>query len=763
MGNVVHPFRSTETSRQLADAMVLNASAGVRLGLDLRARLGVIRRRFAIFISTLVACLLLGAVITIRAPRVYRAVATLHIDVNTPEMLSGVKEFYDIGASYWASKEYYETQYQVMQSRPVADRVVQALGLGNDILLAAVRALPPADWQEKMAHDGVGPVGSSLRAKLHLLGLEGANREGLLALLPDFDAARAIAGRIRVNPVHHSRLVNISIEDTDAQVAALLANAVADAYIETNLDQKLDATRSAVTWLMAQSLELKVKLEASEAALHSFRKQNSILSVSLQEHQTIIAQTLAQLSQQLSLARAQGFTLRARARHAAAQKPSDTWTDEAESAYLSKVRATHFDLQQEEDDLRGNYTPAHPKLASMQQRLVHVEGALSSEVARLNQRLQAQYAQNRETQAALEGEMERVKIEAQELNAKEIEYVRLKRDYDTHLGLYDLVLKREKEASISQMLKLNNVRKLEAAVAPRRPIRPNVQLNVASALMLGFFFSVALACLVDHLDNHVKSQDQVEQMIGLPFFGIVPRIKGLSDAALEKRDLYILHNPRSVVAECWKAIRTNLVFIAPDRPLRTLLVCSHGPREGKSTTAINLAVTMAMLGSRTLLVDADMRRPRLHKTFGLSNDRGLSNLIVGETTVARAVGASGIERLDVLPCGPLPPNPAELLHTERFGALLESLSKTYDRIIFDSPPVGAVSDALVLSSFVEGVVLVLHAGRSSWQNALRTRMRFETVNRPILGVVLNNIDLDRYSGREYYYYMESEPVQVRHA
>lgn len=763
MGNVVHPFRTAEASRELADAMVLNASGGVRLGLDLRARLGVIRRRFAIFISTLLACLLLGVVLTARAPRVYRAAATLHIDVNTPEMLQGVKEFYDTGASYWASKEYYETQYQVMQSRPVADKVVQRLGLQPDRLMAEVQALAPANWEAAVAGDSVGEVGTGLRAKLQMLGLQGLSRPALLASLPEMDAARTIASRIKVSPVHHSRLVNLSTEDTDPRIAALLANAVADAYIDTNLDQKLDATRSAVTWLASQSQELKGKLEASEAALQTFRQDNSILSVSLQEHQSIIAQTLAQLSQELARSRAEGFALRARARQAAAQKAAGKLLDDGESSYLSKVRATHFELRQEEDDLRANYTPAHPKLASMQQRISHVENTLNDEVTRLYQRLQAQVLQSRETQEALEHEIERLKDDAQELNAKEIAYARLRRDYDTHLGLYDLVLKREKEASISQMLKLNNVRKLEAALPPRYPVRPNVQLNMASALMLGLFFSIALVCLIDHLDNRVKSQDQVEQMIGLPFFGIVPRIKGAQESSMEKRDLHIINNPRSVVAECWKAIRTNLVFIAPDRQLRSLLVCSHGPREGKSTTAINLAVTMAMLGSRTLLVDADMRRPRLHKTFGLSNEHGLSSLIVGETTPARAIGSSGIERLDVLPCGPLPPNPGELLHTERFANLLAALGKTYERIIFDSPPVGAVSDALVLGSWVDGVILVLHAGRSSWQNALRTRMRFETVNRPILGVVLNNIDLDRYSGREYYYYMETEPVKARHA
>jgi len=211
-------------------------------------------------------------------------------------------------------------------------------------------------------------------------------------------------------------------------------------------------------------------------------------------------------------------------------------------------------------------------------------------------------------------------------------------------------------------------------------------------------------------------------------------------------------HPRSSVAECCRAIRTNLMFMATERPARRILVTSSGPREGKSTTAINLALTSAESGARVVIVDTDLRKPRVHKSFGLSNDVGVSSLVLGEATVDQIIQRTNVGRLDVIACGPIPPNPAEILHTEVFKGLVEELNRRYDRVVFDSPPVAAVADALILSSMVDGVVLVIQGGQTSWQSALQATRRLMDVGGRIFGVVLNNVDLDDKRAGDYYQY-----------
>ena len=738
----------------------LMPATSVRVGLDLRARISVLRRRLLVLIVVLVGVLVAGTVITIRAPRVYRATALVLIDVNAPEVLSGMREVYGLGSGYWAAKEYYTTQYNVIKSRLVADKVVMALGLRSATVSEELKAAAPPTAEARLSGDPLSDLPPALQNKLRLLNLaDAASRDAMAERLERLDPAAVLQKRLQVDPVKDSRLVQIAIEDTSPELAALLANAVADAYIEVNLDQKVDMTRTAVNWLSDQLRDLKDKLETSEAALNQFRRTNNMVSVSMEDRQTINSQTLNQLNQSLSAARAAGFALASRrdeiARATQDGSVPDNFDEVLSNPLIQKLKSVYSDLTQTESDLNLEYTPEHPKVRSVHEKTELVARDIQREIAKIVQSLDTQYNVSVATQQRLEREIQRVTSEALNLGQKEMEYTRLRREKDNNLALYEIVLKREKEANLSQMLKVNNVRKVDAARPPERPIRPIIKLNLLASLLIGLLGGVAVAFIVDYLDNSVKSQDQVEQVIGLPFLGIIPTIKPLQTSATTKpgeRDLYIVQHPRSPCAECLRTIRTNIMFISPDRPARALLVSSSAPGEGKSTTVVNLAITMALLGQRTLLVDTDMRRPRLHKSFGISNDVGLSNLILGSTTMDEAIRPSSIERLDVLSCGPVPPNPAELLHTASFTNVFHELGKRYERILFDSPPVAAVADALVLASMVDAIVLVVHAGRTAWQATVQTKRRFEDVGGRISGVVLNNVDIDKVSASDYYYY-----------
>jgi capsular exopolysaccharide synthesis family protein len=314
-----------------------------------------------------------------------------------------------------------------------------------------------------------------------------------------------------------------------------------------------------------------------------------------------------------------------------------------------------------------------------------------------------------------------------------------------------------KESDLAAQLRTNNVRTLDVAKPPLAPISPNLPLNIGVSIVMGLVAGVGLAFLLDLVDNTVKSQDDVEIRVGVPFLGIIPRIGSDQQSSASRidltkanKDLYILARPKSSVAECCRAIRTSLLFLSPDRPIRSMLVTSSGPQEGKSTVATNMAIVMAQSGARVLLVDTDMRRPRVHRIFGISGEAaGVSTIVAGEGTIEQAVRSTEVPGLFFLPCGPIPPTPAELLHTERFRALAAQLEEKFDRVIYDSPPLGAVTDAAILGTITDGVLLVAKNGKTSRDMLSRSRRQLRDVKAVILGCVLNDVDLD---GPRYTYY-----------
>lgn len=725
---------------------------------DVRQLIEVLFRRRWYFVTAMIVCLAAGVLVSMRATRIYRATTTIMIERETPKVLGEVREVYDLGTGgYWNSQEYYKTQYEVIRSRPVAEKAAASLGIRSPILAEALRALGPESTEARAAGTPLADIPEDVRRRLELIGMARyKSRDEMLAALEGFDAAGYIAGRLSVEAVKDSRLVHISVDHPSPKYAALVADAVAQAYVEANLDQKVDFTRSAIDWLADQMHELKAKLEASELALYEFKKANNIISVSIEDRQNIISQTLGQLNESLSQMRAESMAMesrRSRIRRAQAAGADATVDAVINNELVQQLKMARSVVKQEESELASRYTPDHPKLAAARTKLELVSSDLESEVERILAALDAQYQEALETENRLRAAIEKEKREALEVNKKEIEYSRLTRERDNNRDLYDLVLKRQKEADLTEMLKVNNVRIHEPARTPRSPIRPRTAVNMLAALVLGLVLGIGLALVVDFLDNTIKSQEQVERLLGLPFLGILPVIKGDSRSGPPVRDHYIVANPRSSVAECCRTIRTNLLFMSPETPARQILITSSGPREGKSTATVNLAVTMAQSGVRTVLVDSDMRRPRLHRSFDLESDIGVSNVILGDANVADVLQPTDVDGLSVVPCGPIPPNPAELLHTERFRTFVAELSQRFDRVLFDSPPVGAVTDPLVLASMVDGVVFVVQASKTPWPDAKQAIRRIKDVGGKVFGVVLNSVDLeDRQYGAYYQYY-----------
>ncbi|MEM6558626.1 MAG: polysaccharide biosynthesis tyrosine autokinase [Myxococcota bacterium] len=738
-------------------------------GLDLRQVLQLIVRRRWIIVGAIAVAVFLGIVLTIRAPRIYLASSKVLIELNTPNYLDDeVREVYDPGAyGYLGLQQFYKTQFDIIQGQPVAERVVAMLGIDGQTLTERLQAAGAVDGGQGKAGDVLGGLPPDLQEKLRLIGIsKPESREEIIEALEGFDAVEFAQGKVEVSSSEDSRIVEIEVRDTAPERAALLANAVTDAYVEYNLDLRTSTARSAADWLSGQLADLKQKLADAELALYTFKKENNIVSVSLEDRQSMISQTLTELNSRLSEVRAERIALeslreqvdRTRANQ---ELRADSLESVASSPVVQNLKQVIAELKRDEAQLSTRYTDRHPRLLEAKSKVAALEAALNDEIESLLQAAEQRYRAAKETEDRLRVAIEKTKTEALDINKREIQYTRLQREANNYSSLYNLVLKRQKETDLTTLLNVNNVQRFEAAKAPKRPVSPRPLANVFVSLVLGVLLGAGLAFAVDMLDNTVKSQTQIEEAVGVPFLGIVPMIKtgrGSRDGDDPSvRDLYILDNQRSAVAECTRTIRTNLMFMSPEDPARLLMVTSSSPREGKSTIAINLSIVTAQSGKKTLIVDTDMRRPRLHNSFSRSNDVGLSNYIVGEATVDQAIQPSGIDRLDLLTCGPIPPNPAELLHTEAFASLLTELSERYDRVIFDTPPVTAVTDALVLASMMDGVVLVVHVNLTTVPSAQLARRRVEDVGGRIFGAVLNDVDLDdrrasQYYQQYYYYY-----------
>jgi len=707
-----------------------NLASEVAESIDLHAYWRTILRRRWLVIPFFLAVVLLTAIVTLRQTRIFDATCTIIIDLSAPKVFDkeSVQEVVESGSGgYWYSKEFYETQYKVLTSRTVAQRVVDRLQLGQNLrYLGLDRVGDPVEVEK-------------LKAKL--------------------DPVAILLKNLKVEPVKDSRIVRLRYEDPDPQLAAQIANTLAESYIAENLSVKTVTTQNASEWLEGQLADLEKKLDESGKTLFEFKKAHDIVATSWEDRQSMVTSRLNQINDALTRARVRRAELQAR--NDAIQAVSES-LDQAGTAVeaLQPVQAStaiqmmkirFVETRAECADLRSRYGEDHPRLQACEKKLAETRQGMRDEIKTALNAARQEFQETQKTERNLLALLSETKTDAFGLNQYERDYLELKRTYDNNQRLYELVLKRLKDTGVSGMLQVSNVRILDRALPADRPVRPNIIRNLALAILLGLVGGLGLAFGAEALDQSITSQQQVEERLGLTFLGIIPSIERAKDGTAQ--DLVVHTHPKSAVAECLRAVRTNLLFMSPEKPLKTIMVTSSGPQEGKTTTATSLAITMAGSGSRVLLVDADMRRPRVHRIFGLENRSGLSSLILGEGAMASVIQRSPVPGLDVLPCGPVPTNPAELLHTAAFQRLLAEMATRYDRVIIDSPPVGVVADAVVVGTQVDGVLVVLKAGKTSRHSARLAVNQLHDVKAPIFGAVLNDLDLqDQKYGQYAYYY-----------
>lgn len=679
-------------------------------------------------------------VFTQRQPRVYEASAEIIIDLAAPRYMAGTSaEVVSLGTgNSWNTREFFETQYRIIKSRRVARMVVERLGLAHDLDFLGITRIEDDAKRQK-------------------------------ALL-DTDPVGVLVNRLSVDPVADSRSVLIKVRDHDPERAARIADAVGQAYADQNLGLKVDTAEDAVEWLRAQATALEGELRSAEDALLAYKRAHDILGASLAEQQHLVGLELQDARRQLRQEAAETADIEARFRQIEKLdlRDAESGIDEVlDNGLVQRLKEQRIELGNRRRELLKRYLETHPDVQVLDAQLARVEEALGREVAGIRTAMRRRLAAARQAEADARADVERLEAAYQGLQVHELPYKRLETEVEQKKTLHTQMLDRIKQAELQAETRTNNVRELDAALVPQAPVSPRLSINLAVALVLSIVGGLGLVLLVERLDNSVKSQAQIEAR-GLTFLGIIPSIQasgGLFRAGGRDTDRYVLDNPNSTAAECVRTIRTNLLFMASERELRSMMITSAGPREGKTTTCVNIGATMAMSGSRTLLVDSDLRRPRLHRIFDADNDRGLTNLILDpEHPVDALVRPTGVEDLHLLCSGPLPPNPSELLHTRGFRRALDRLLEQYDRVIFDSPPVVAVTDAQILGQQVDGTVLVVRAGETRRPMLEKAATLLRTVNVNILGALLNNLDVGRRGYGQYHYrYARQEPYAADEA
>jgi capsular exopolysaccharide synthesis family protein len=581
----------------------------------------------------------------------------------------------------------------------------------------------------------------------------------------------AFHGRLHVTLIPNTRIMEIHFTSTDPQLAASAVNTLAATYVEQNFKTKFESTMQASDWLSKQLIDLQMKVETSQEKLVHYQKEHEILGTD--EKTNIITEKLDELNKEMTMAESDRMQKEAVYRQTQSNDPvavaaaivSDTagGSTGAGSMLLDKLREQQVNLRIQVAELSTQLGPNHPTVVKLTSQLKEIDHQLQTETDKAVDHLKGRYLAALQRENMLHDAFEKQKQEANKLNESAIEYSILKRDLDSNRTLYEGLLEKLKEAGVTAGLRSNNFRIIDAARVPTAPSEPNIPRNLSFALVLGVISGLGLAFLLENMDNTVRTPEQATALSSLPSLGMIPLgSKSGSHGPTGKRlaltsskevvETVTQVRPQSQMAESYRALRTSLLLSNLGAPPKVIMVTSARPQEGKTTTSINTAIVLAQKGVRVLLIDADLRRPSIHKTLGMGPRSGLSNVLTGSATLQQTITISPVlPNLFIMPAGTPPPNPAELLASSNMRDLIAELRGTYDHIVIDTPPTLSVTDAVVLSPRADATILVIRSGQTTKQALRRARDILMQVNAHVAGVLLNAVDL---TSPDYYYYYE---------
>ena len=685
-----------------------------------------LRRRWTI-VTAVVVVLTVVTIYVFKSTPIYRSTARVQIDAETPQVQSVEDPYRGVPAT---DDTFLKTQVRVIESDNLALQTIAQLGLANsNELLPESRA------------------GAELKT-------DPKDRQG--KLLDTFKQ------RLGVSLIPETRIVEISFESPDPNRAARIVNAVLDNYVDYNFHEHYDATRQASGWMEQQLDELKAKVERSQRALVDYERQNALVNVG--DKQNLAEERLVDLNKDLTVAD-----------NEVAQKESLfnlVKSDEKQVAYvaqnelLQRLEEKNADLKSEYVDALGKYGPNFPKVVRLRDQLTEMDSLIEGERKRTIAQIENEYQAALGREKLLTAAVSRQKTEVGRFNELSIQHNLLKREFESNQQLYDNLLQRLKDATVSAGLRATNIHTVDRGLPSTSPVRPQKVRSILTGFVAALLIGITLAFVQESFDSSVKTAEDAERLTGIPALAAIPAIEpDRTRYGLRKRRhappsnngdaaLTVLKNPSSPSAESYRALRTAILFSTAPRPPQVLLVTSGQPNEGKTCTCLNLAFVLAQRGARVIVIDSDLRKPSISGTLHFpSREGGLTGVLTGACSLESALQpVASADNVWVLPAGPVPPNPAELLSSPSMEKVLQELRQQFDHVLLDSPPALMFTDATILSNWVDGVLLVVHGGTTAKRSLVRSYRTLKMAGCRILGVIMNRVDSREHS----YSYYDSE-------
>ncbi len=696
-------------------------------------------------------CVVVGvvgaAVMSFLATPLYRATVMLNVekDKGSPLDIGGGQVYYD-----WYNPEFIPTQTRLMKSREVAERVVTRLNLIEKPELNP-KVLGPAKEPDRTKGKGAMP--------------QGVND-------PEIRLAQKVQGGLETTPIHGTNLVELSYVSTSPKLAADVANAVADAYIDWTLEAKYKIVGQASQFLGTQIEQLQGEVDEKEKQLQAYGRQKDIVSVD--PGQNITLQKLESLNKDYAAAVADRVSKEARYYEIQTARP-DAIADTLSNGLVTQLRNELLKSEREYAEKLSIYKPEWPAMQQLRAQISkgkeHLASVVEETVAKARETAKADFQTAQRREESLKDVLRGQKAEAMTLNSNAIEYNNLKVEVSTKRALLDTLLKRQSETEVMSRLqgsRESNIRVVDRALPPNSRFRPSYRRNGMLGLFLGLVGGVGLAFFLEYVDRSIRTPEQVEEILHLPALGVIPAVgeagkrgygygrygvgygygyglvrRNKKAAAAEETgptsiELLPHLQIRSVVAEAYRGFRTALL-LAQAGGWKTLVVTSSVPGEGKTSTALNLAIVLGQLGRRVLVVDSDLHKPRIHEVMKLSNRVGLTSVLAEGTDLAKAIQRTEMPGVAVLTSGPMSPNPSGLLASDGMEKLLVAFKGTFDHVILDSPPVQPVADALILGHYADGVVICVKGGSTPRELVARTRDKLVRANARVFGVLINSL------------------------
>ncbi len=716
-------------------------------GLNLRDYFRILNKRKFLILTVLGLVFLASIVKTYTTTPIFTATSQVLIERNYGS--KGLENQF-----YRYEPEFLETQTEIIKSPNVARKVVDKLQLTSRYRHYFFSEPEKPSFISALRTS----IGSFIRSAIASISGEAESVKGEKTSLFEAVAvekkseeeivASRIQGGLRVLPVNNTKIVRISYNDRDPAISQLVANAVVQAYMDEMLEIKLSTSSYSVKWMTDKAEEERAKLEHSERELQLFMRENDLVTV--EDKMTLLPQRLSEFGRQISMSETekkelQGLINQIRTAGNNLEKLEEI-PNLSTNEVLKSIRERIYKASQNIQELSKKYGPKHPKMIKANDELRILNNEKRFEVERIISSITNSYELATSKEQNLKELLAGTKSEMMGLNEKFMQYQVMKREVDSNRVMYETLQSGIKQEGVTGQSQSVNIWVMKKADLPVAPSKPDKQRNLLIGLILGLLGGVGLALLIEYLDNTVQGAQELEEKYGLTVLGTIRELNEKGESI----DSYISRNPLSPFAESYRLIRTGLLLSSAEHPPRSILVTSMDAKEGKTSNTANIARILTLSGSRVLVIDCDLRRPRMHEVFGAVSEVGLSSFLSGSTE-ENVIQKSVADKIDLLPSGPIPPSPAELLSSNRMKLLVEKMAEEYDFVLLDSPPVQSVTDGLALSQIVDGTIVVVRAGRTTHEMLESGMRKLQGVQAKVLGFVLNGMKgVD--TGRYYYGY-----------